>query len=181
MVTVLVFAFTLVTAVLISGLAARSVLSTAVLFLMVGFAAGGAAFDFIPLRPGDPVVERLVEITLFAVLFTDGMLVGFRDLIGARRLPGRAVLLGFPLTLGAVALLARFVAGIPWLPSLLLGAILAPTDPVFASALVGREEIPSRVRRLLNVESGLNDGLALPIVLILLGSAGRDGAGPARP
>ena len=127
------------------------------------------------MRADDPVVERLVEITLFTVLFADGMLVGFRDLLGAWRLPGRALLLGFPLTLGAVALLARFVAGVPWLPSLLLGAILAPTDPVFASALVGREEIPARVRRLLNVESGLNDGLALPIVLVLLASTGRGG------
>ena len=52
-----------------------------------------------------------------------------------------------------MALLARLVAGLPWTSLFLLGAILAPTDPVLASAIVGREEIPSRVRRLLNVES----------------------------
>ena len=50
--------------------------------------------------------------------------------------------------------------------------MLSPTDPVFAAAIVGREEVPARLRRLLNVESGLNDGLALPLVVILLAIAG---------
>ncbi len=62
--------------------------------------------------------------------------------------------------------------GLPWVESLLLGAVLAPTDPVFAAAIVGREEIPGRLRHLLNVESGVNDGLALPVVLALLAVAG---------
>jgi NhaP-type Na+/H+ or K+/H+ antiporter len=53
-------------------------------------------------------------------------------------------------------------------PVVLIGAILSPTDPVFAAAIVGREEVPVRLRHLLNVESGLNDGLALPVVLVLL-------------
>ena len=50
----------------------------------------------------------------------------------------------------------------------MLGAVLSPTDPVFAAAIVGRDEVPARLRQLLNVESGLNDGLALPIVLAML-------------
>jgi len=49
-----------------------------------------------------------------------------------------------------------------------VAAVLAPTDPVFAAAIVGREEVPGRLRHLLNVESGLNDGLALPVVMVLL-------------
>ena len=55
-----------------------------------------------------------------------------------------------------------------WPEALLVAAVLAPTDPVFAAAIVGREEVPGRLRHLLNVESGLNDGLALPVVLVLL-------------
>jgi NhaP-type Na+/H+ or K+/H+ antiporter len=55
---------------------------------------------------------------------------------------------------------------------LLVAAVLAPTDPVFAAAIVGREEVPGRLRHLLNVESGLNDGLALPVVLVLLAVVG---------
>lgn len=55
---------------------------------------------------------------------------------------------------------------------MLLGAVLAPTDPVFAAALVGRDDVPARPRSLLNIESGLNDGLALPVVLVLIGILG---------
>jgi sodium/hydrogen antiporter len=96
------------------------------------------------------------------------MRVGIRDLTSAWRLPGRALLLGLPLTLAGTALLASLVAGLPWAEALLLGAALSPTDPVFAAAIVGREEVPGRLRHLLNVESGVNDGLALPVVLVML-------------
>ena len=172
MVLFLVFATTLLAAVLLSGLAERTVLSTAVLFLVVGFLTGGVT-NFLTIRPEDPLTIRLAELALFAVLFTDGMRVGVRDLAYAWRLPGRALLLGLPLTLLFTAALAHFVVGLPWLASFLVGAVLSPTDPVFASALVGREEVPLRLRRLLNVESGVNDGLALPIVVVLLAVASR--------
>jgi len=108
-------------------------------------------------------------LALVSVLYTDGMCAGVRDLIHAWRLPGRALLLGLPLTLLLIAMLAHFLSGLTWSKALLVGAILCPTDPVFASAIIGREEIPGRLRQLLNVESGVNDGLALPIVLAFLG------------
>jgi NhaP-type Na+/H+ or K+/H+ antiporter len=69
------------------------------------------------------------------------------------------------------ALLAHFMVGLSWVESCLVGAVLSPTDPVFAAAVVGRREVPGRLRSLINIESGLNDGLALPIVLILLAVA----------
>jgi NhaP-type Na+/H+ or K+/H+ antiporter len=128
----------------------------------------------IDLRPDDDIVVGLAELALFSVLYTDGMRVGFSDLRTAWRLPGRALVLGMPLTFGITALLAHYVAGLPWIESMLVGAVLAPTDPVFASAIVGREEVPGRLRSLLNVESGLNDGLALPVVLVLLSVLERD-------
>lgn len=102
------------------------------------------------------------------------MRVGLRDLAAAWHLPGRALLLGLPLTLALTALVAHYIAGLPWIESFLLGAVLSLTDPVFASAIVGREDVPYRLRRLLNVESGLNDGLALPIVIVLLAVATRE-------
>lgn len=112
-----------------------------------------------------------------SVLFTDGMRAGIRDITAAWRLPGRALLVGLPLTLLITALLGHALAALPWLIALLVGAILCPTDPVFAAAIVGREEVPARLRFLLNVESGINDGLALPIVLGLLGVVGHESAG----
>jgi len=168
MVMVLVFASTLVVAVLVSQLAHRTVLSTAVLFLAAGFVVGPGVAHIVTVTPRQPVVHELAVLALFSVLFTDGMAAGASELRRAWRLPGRALLLGLPLTLGAIAVLARYLGGLGWIDAFLIGAVLSPTDPVFAAAIVGRTEVPARLRQLLNVESGLNDGLALPIVLVLL-------------
>ncbi len=172
MTLLLAFSVVLLVGVLISGLAHRSVLSTAVLFLLAGFVLGEGVTGVVRLRPGDELVTVLAELALFSVLFTDGQRVGLRDLATAWRLPGRALLLGMPLTFVITAGLGAAVAGLPWPEALLVAAVLAPTDPVFAAAIVGREEVPGRLRHLLNVESGLNDGLALPVVLVLLAVVG---------
>ncbi len=171
----LAFSLVLLVGVLISGLAHRSVLSTAVLFLLAGFLLGEGVLGVVDLRAGDGIVTVLAELALFSVLFTDGQRVGLRDLVDAWRLPGRALLLGMPLTFLVTALLAVTVADLPWHEALLVAAVLAPTDPVFAAAIVGREEVPGRLRHLLNVESGLNDGLALPVVLVLVTVVGGPG------
>jgi NhaP-type Na+/H+ or K+/H+ antiporter len=164
----LVFAAVLLLAVLVSALAKRTILSTAVLFLAAGFVVGDGVLGVVDVVPSSPVVGSLAELALFAVLFTDGMRVGWSDLRDAWRLPGRALGWGLPLTLLVTALLAHYVARLDWPESLLIGAILAPTDPVFAAALVGNDKVPARLRHLLNVESGVNDGLALPFVVVLL-------------
>ncbi|WP_341953768.1 cation:proton antiporter [Salinibacterium sp. TMP30] len=164
----LIFAATLLVAVLFSALAGRTVLSAAVLFLVVGFVIGSETTGILNLDSGSPEVSTIAEIALFVVLFTDGMKMGWADLRKAWRLPGRALGWGLPLTLGITALLAHFLVGLDWPSALLIGAILAPTDPVFAAALVGDKRVPQRLRQLLNVESGVNDGLALPFVVVFL-------------
>src|SRR5680860_133965 len=166
MLLVLVFACVLLASVLVSGLANRSVLSTAVLFLTAGFLLGDGLSGAIEVRADQNLVAGLAELALFSVLFTDGMRVGFPELRSAWRLPGRALILGLPLSLGLIAVLAHVLTGLPWAESFLLGAVLSPTDPVFAAAIVGRDEIPYKLRHLLSVESGLNDGLALPVVVV---------------
>lgn len=171
----LCFAVTLLLAVLVSALAKRTILSTAVLFLAAGFLLGVDSTGVLSLTADAPIVGTLAELALFAVLFTDGMRVGWADLRSAWRLPGRALGWGLPLTLAITAVAAHFVTGLGWAESLLIGAILAPTDPVFASALVGNDKVPARLRHLLNVESGVNDGLALPFVIVFLAvAAGSD-------
>lgn len=171
----LCFAGLLLIAALVSNRADRTILSTSVLFLVGGIVLGSGVLQIIDITPEDPTVVLLAELALFAVLFTDGMKVGWGDLRSAWKLPGRALLLGLPLTLVLTALLAHYIVGLDWATSLLVGAILSPTDPVFASALVGNQKVPERLRRLLNVESGINDGLALPFVIILLTIAERSG------
>lgn len=171
----LAFAAVLLLAVLVSSLAKRTILSTAVLFLVAGFVLGPGGFGVVDVRADTPIVATLAELALFAVLFTDGMRVGWADLRSAWRLPGRALGWGLPLTLAITAVLAHFIAGLDWPEALLIGAILAPTDPVFAAALVGNDRVPARLRHLLNVESGVNDGLVLPFVVVLLAVAAGSG------
>lgn len=168
MAIVLIFSITLAVAVLVSQLTQRTVLSTAVLFLGVGFLAGPKMLGLTTLSAHQPAVHILASLALFSVLFTDGMEAGLNELRGAWRLPGRALLFGMPLTFVGISLLARWLGGLGWTEAFLVGAVLSPTDPVFAAAIVGRTGVPARLRHLLNVESGLNDGLALPVVVVLL-------------
>ena len=164
--TVTTFAVVLLLAVLFSDLAERTVLSTAVLFLVAGILAGPEVLGFVPVN--QPLVGLLAQLALFTVLFTDGMKVRFRTLRSAWLLPTRALVIGMPLTIGVTAVLAHFLTRLGWTESFVVGTVLSPTDPVFASAIVGREGVPFRLRHLLNIESGLNDGLALPVMVILL-------------
>jgi NhaP-type Na+/H+ or K+/H+ antiporter len=178
----LVFAVTLVIAVLISNLAEKSVLSVAVLFLAAGFLAGENLFGSVP-EANSHVLKVLSELALFSVLFTDGMRTGgLLEVKKHWRFAGRALLLGMPLTILGIAVLARWLADLPWDAALLIGAVISPTDPVFVSAIFRFDAVPHRLKRLLNIESGLNDGLALPIILVLLNHvspASRESAGIA--
>lgn len=168
MILLLCFAAVLLLSVMLSSLAHRTILSTAVVFLVAGFVLGEGVTDVLVFTAEDPLILGFMNVALFAVLFSDGMKVGWRDVKDAMNLPGRALVLGMPLTAVVTAVAAHYIAGLPWLAAILVGAILSPTDPVFAGALVGNEKVPQRLRHLLNVESGVNDGLALPFVLIFL-------------
>jgi NhaP-type Na+/H+ or K+/H+ antiporter len=174
-VLVLIYGGTLLVVVLVSGLAARTVLSTSLMFLLAGGLAGAGGFGWLTITPHSPIVSTLADLALFAVLFTDGQRAGVPELRRAWRLSGRALLLGMPLTFLGVAVLAHYIAGLDWTTAFLVGAVLSPTDPVFASAIVTRQDVPDRLRQLLNIESGLNDGLALPVVVVLIAAASKTG------
>ncbi|HZE49112.1 MAG TPA: cation:proton antiporter [Jatrophihabitantaceae bacterium] len=171
MAIILVFGVTLLVVVLISGFAARTVLSTALLFLAAGALTGNGGLNWIDIKPNDPVVVTLADLALFSVLYTDGMRAALPALKATGATAGRALGLGMPLTFIGIALLTKALTPMDWTASFLVGAILSPTDPVFAAAIIGRTDVPLRLRRLLNVESGLNDGLALPVVVVLIAVA----------
>ncbi|MFJ6935487.1 cation:proton antiporter [Streptomyces sp. NPDC101132] len=172
MVLVAVFGVALLVAVLLSGLAARTVLSTSLLFLLGGALVSDGFLGLIHITADSEIVAVTADLALFAVLFTDGMHVSFPKLRENWKNPARALGLGMPLAMVGMALITHYLVGLDWTTSFLVGAVLAPTDPVFASAIVGRKEVPAKLRQLLNVESGINDGLALPVVLILIAAAG---------
>ncbi len=173
---VLAFGVVLLISVSLSGVAARTVLSTALLFLLAGALIGQGGLGLVDIPSDGAFVTGLADLALFTVLFTDGQRAGLPALREGWRLSGRALGLAMPLTMVGIALPAHFLAGLDWPTAFLVGAILSPTDPVFAAAIVGRDDVPLRLRRLLNVESGLNDGLALPFVLIFLATAANQDA-----
>ena len=179
MALVLAFGIVLLISVSLSGVAARTVLSTALLFLLAGAVIGRGGLAIVSVGPNDPIVALLADIALFTVLFTDGQRANVAALKANRQLSWRALGVGMPLTILGIAVSAHVLVGVGWATAFLIGAILSPTDPVFASALVGRADIPLRLRRLLNVESGLNDGIALPFVLIFIATARHEGPGLA--
>jgi len=112
----------------------RSILSTAVLFLVAGALLGNLGLEVLHLEPSHAPVEVLTEVALFTVLFTDGMRTGLTDLRWAWRLPGRVLLVGMPITFALTALLAHLIRSLPWTEAMLVAAALSPTDPVLASA-----------------------------------------------
>ncbi len=159
-----------------SGLAQRSFLSLTALFVLAGFAVGPGGFGWIDFRARSGFVEDLAFVALIVILFRDGLEVEGEMLQRAWHLPARKLVLAMPITAVIVAVRAHALIGFTWTESFLVGALLSPTDPVLTSSIVTNPRVPRLVRHSLNLESGLNDGLALPAVLALLAalSAGSD-------
>jgi NhaP-type Na+/H+ or K+/H+ antiporter len=138
------------------------------LFVVAGFALGDGGADVLEFDAESGFVRSLAVVALILILFRDGLEVEAELLQRQWRLPLRKLVFAMPLTAALVAVVARALTDLDWTESFLLGALLSPTDPVLSSAVVTNRRVPSRIRHSLNLESGLNDGLALPAVLALL-------------
>jgi len=118
------------------------------------------------------VLHLLAEVTLILVLFSDAAHIDLRQLRSDHNLPVRMLVIGLPLCVVLGAVVAMFVfPDFGFWETVLLAAILAPTDAALGQAVVSNSRVPVRIRQTLNVESGLNDGLALPAVLALVAIA----------
>jgi NhaP-type Na+/H+ or K+/H+ antiporter len=178
---VLLFGGLLAVVAALSGLIRGTVLSASVLSVAVGI--GLAATGVVSVDATSQSIVDLIELALILTLFGDGMFVE-RELLLRHWSPvARALVIAMPITMALLALAAKALfPSLDWAEAFLLGAVLAPTDPVVTSAVVTSRLVPSSVRHTLNLESGLNDGLALPFVLFFLvlatpgGSAGGEAA-----
>jgi sodium/hydrogen antiporter len=161
----LAFGGLLIGGALAAGLAHRSFLSLTALFVVAGFALGDGGIGALHFEAQSGFVVDLATVALIVILFRDGLEVEAEMLQREWRLPLRKLVLAMPITGALVALVAKALTDLSWTESFLLGALLSPTDPVLSSSVVTNPRVPRLVRHSLNLESGMNDGLALPAVL----------------
>jgi NhaP-type Na+/H+ or K+/H+ antiporter len=155
----------LVLGALASGLERRSVLSLTAVFVVIGFVLGRGVTGAVHFSPRSGFVSELATVALVVILFRDGLEVDGELLARHWSVPLRKLVLAMPITAVVIALAGRLLVGLSWTESFLLGALLSPTDPVLSSSVVTNPRVPPLIRHSLNLESGLNDGLALPAVL----------------
>jgi NhaP-type Na+/H+ or K+/H+ antiporter len=164
----------LVGGALLAGLARRSFLSLTAVFVVVGFLLGSDGFDVLEIDPRSAFVHDLTIAALVLILFRDGLEVDAEMLQRAWHLPLRKLVLAMPITAVVVAAATKALTDLSWTEAFLVGALLSPTDPVLSSSVVNNPRVPRVIRHSLNLESGLNDGLALPAVLAFAAALAAD-------
>jgi NhaP-type Na+/H+ or K+/H+ antiporter len=164
-----------------SGVMRGTVLSISVLAVGAGLILAEAGAIHVDAE--DEVVIHLFELALIITLFSDGLFVERELLFLHWSPPVRALVLAMPITLVLLALAAKgLFSELSWAEAFLLGSVLSATDPVVTATVVTSQRVPAAIRHALNLESGLNDGLALPLVLFFIilaspgGDAGSEGA-----
>jgi len=171
----------LAVAAALSGVMRGTVLSISVLSVAAGLILAEAGA--IHVDGSDTAVVHLFTLALVVTLFSDGLFVERELLFLHWSPPVRAIVVAMPITMGLLALAAKLLfSELDWAEAFLLGAVLSSTDPVVTSAVVTSQRVPASIRHALNLESGLNDGLALPFVLFFIifatpgGDAGAEAA-----
>ncbi len=163
----IVIAFCIVAYGVASAVLSRSVVSAPMVFTLAGLAAGSSGIGFVDVAIDNEVLEGFGELTLGFILFADAASTNARGLLRENAVPLRLLLVSLPLTVvfGTLVAVGMF-PDLAWQEAALIAAILAPTDAALGVAVVKSDVVPERVRQGILVESGLNDGLALPLVLL---------------
>lgn len=166
-----ILALVLMVTALASGIVERAPVSYPMIFLGLGFLLGPAGVGLLRLRPDDAILHAVAVLTLSLVLFLDA--VNLEDAQERRDLvvPLLALGPGTILVIAATAIAALLLLHLPVVLAVLLGAILASTDPVVLRDVTRDLRLPTAVRRALGIESGANDVVVLPIVLVTLAIA----------
>ncbi len=173
----ILFAFAFVYS-LVAGRLERTPVAGALVFTAFGLAVGPAGLNWLTLDIHAQGLKTLAELTLALVLFTDAAGADLKVLKVSYAIPERLLLIGLPLTIllgtGAAALLFPALGIVQ---CALLATMLAPTDAALGKAVVSNPAVPPPIREGLNVESGLNDGICVPVLLILLELAAEPAGG----
>ncbi len=170
--TIFVIAVAILAFGIVSARIEKTIITAPIVFVCFGLLLGRWGVAVLPSGVETPTLHLLATVTLVLVLFTDASRIDLKLLWREHNLPVRLLGFGLPLTvvLGLVCA-AWLLSGITFWEAALLAAILAPTDAALGQAVVNSPKLPIRIRQTLNVESGLNDGLILPVVLVFLSFA----------
>ena len=165
---------------LLFGLVSRrldySPISAPMIFTGIGLLVAPQFFAIMHFQIGSEILYGIAELTLMLILFSDAAKIETKNLRRIYSLPLRLLVIGMPITIFLGALAAwNIYDNIAVFTAVLIAAILAPTDAALGLAVVEDKRVPQRIRETLSIESGLNDGLALPVVLILIALAGSMG------
>ncbi len=165
-------ALALIAVAAISKRISGSPITPAILFVSIGLLAGPEVFDIVDISSTDSTARLLAEATLAFVLFSDASRIDLAKLRREASVPLRLLGIGLPLTivLGALAAAVIFDVLTFW-EAVILGIILAPTDAALGQAVVTEPRVPGRIRQILNVESGLNDGICVPLLFAAVAAA----------
>jgi NhaP-type Na+/H+ or K+/H+ antiporter len=163
---------------LVSGRAERANVSPALALVAAGVVLANGPLALIELDLYNHQIQLLAEVTLAIVLFADASRVNLKRLRADLAIPLRMLAIGLPLTmvLGVGAAVALVPGTALWVAAA-IAAIVAPTDAALGAPILSDERVPQRIRRALNVESGLNDGIATPFVNVFLAAAVAGGLG----
>jgi NhaP-type Na+/H+ or K+/H+ antiporter len=154
---------------LIASRLERSLITAPIFFVAAGFVLGPSVTGIVTSSLDSESTLVVTELTLGILLFADAATVRLREVEGDVRLPVRLLLVGLPLTIILGTIAAKvLVPEAGWAAVALIATILAPTDAALGLAVVVNPAVPARIRRALNVESGLNDGIATPFVTLFL-------------
>ncbi|MGZ6601680.1 MAG: cation:proton antiporter [Solirubrobacteraceae bacterium] len=146
--------------------------TSAMVFVAIGVLVGPVVADEVAPAPTGATVRTVAEATLAVVLFADASRIKLRALERESAVPVRLLGIGLPLTIAAGAALAALIFDhLSLAEAIVLAVLLAPTDAALGEAVVTEPRLPSRIRQGLNVESGLNDGICVPLLLIALAAA----------
>ena len=160
----------------------QTVLTPGIFFLSTGILLGDALLGWFVVEPDGAALRLIAETTLALVLFADASRINLRLLWREIAVPARLLGIGLPLTIVAgIAVALLVLPGLSLVEAALLAIAVAPTDAALGQAVVSDERVPSRIRQGLNVESGLNDGLCVPLLLIALAFASAEGGGETEP
>src|SRR4051812_14682079 len=146
-------------------------ISSAMTMVALGLVVANRPLDLVDVAPRSETLRIIAELALALLLFADASRVNVRGLRTDAALPGRLLFIGLPLAIALGFVAATLLTDLsPWLCAL-AAAALAPTDAALGAPVVVDEHVPMRIRRTLNVESGLNDGLVTPLVTFFLAGA----------